>query len=433
MRTEIQTDSSSGGGATTDGGNKGLGPPSGTGSRDLSNKGLIDLFCELTRDVPSPLIFRQWTAIHAIGAAAERRIWTQLGVNRLYPNLFLFLIGPPGVGKTQSLTPMEHIIRKSGAVTLAPNDVSKQSLLDALNATTKAPLINERPYEYHFLALHIRELTNFMNQYDGQIAGLLTDLFDCPGVNEEAKRGHDKGKAIINPGLSFIMGTATQQLGRTITEDLWGSGFMARVIMIYSADKIIPQDMFAEAADTAILHDELVASLARIGEMKGPMGWSTEARAALQSFRHQADLDAPLHNRLEHYATRRWMHLAKLCMISALEDERMDVEHSDVLKALGWLLTAEDAMPEIFKDMQSHEDGTLHEELRSAMWQIHASIRGPVHASIPIKWLSKRVASHSVERVFAVACAADYFRRAAGEEDMWIPQPPPGFKPLGAI
>jgi hypothetical protein len=328
---------------------------------------------------------------------------------------------------------MEYIIRKSGAVTLAPNDVSKQSLLDSLGATTNAPLIDGRPYEYHFLALHVRELTNFMSQYDNQIAGLLTDLFDCPGVNEEAKRGHDKGKAIVNPGVSFIMGTATQQLGRTITEDLWGSGFMARVIMIYSAEKVVPADMFADNSMSGLIQDEIIAGMARIGEMKGPMGWSIPARAALQDFRHKADTEAPLHNRLEHYATRRWMHLAKLCMIAALEDERMDVEYSDVIKALGWLLTAEATMPEIFMDMQSHEDGALHEELRSAMWQVHMSLRGPLHVSIPIKWLSKRVASHSVERVFAVACAADYFRKVAGEEDMWMPQPPPGFKPLGAI
>lgn len=399
----------------------------------LSSTGLVDLFMELSVHVPSPPIFRQWTAIHAIGAAAERRVWTQLGVNRLHPNLFLFLVGPPGVGKTQALGPMEEIIRKSNAVELAPNDVSKASFLDVLASTTKAPLINERPHEYHFMALHVRELSNFMSQYDGALAGLLTDLFDCPGVNEEAKRGHDKGKAIINPGISFIMGTATQQLGRTISEDLWGSGFMARVIMIYSAEKVIPADMFAHNPLSEAMKDELIAAMSRIGEMKGPMGWTPAARAALHDFRSSADHDAPLHNRLEHYATRRWMHLAKLCMIAALSDERMEVDFADVSLALGWLLTAESAMPEIFKDMQSHEDGSLHEELRSAMWAIHASTTAPIHTSLIFKWLSKRVASHSIERIFAVAVAADYFRRVAGEEDLYIPQAPHGYKPLGAI
>lgn len=328
---------------------------------------------------------------------------------------------------------MEEIIRKSNAVELAPNDVSKASFLDVLASTTKAPLINERPHEYHFMALHVRELSNFMSQYDGALAGLLTDLFDCPGVNEEAKRGHDKGKAIINPGISFIMGTATQQLGRTISEDLWGSGFMARVIMIYSAEKVIPADMFAHNPLSEAMKDELIAAMSRIGEMKGPMGWTPAARAALHDFRSSADHDAPLHNRLEHYATRRWMHLAKLCMIAALSDERMEVDFADVSLALGWLLTAESAMPEIFKDMQSHEDGSLHEELRSAMWAIHASTTAPIHTSLIFKWLSKRVASHSIERIFAVAVAADYFRRVAGEEDLYIPQAPHGYKPLGAI
>lgn len=371
-------------------------------------------------------MFRLWSAIHAVGAAAERRVWTKFGRNELFPNLFVFLVGPPGVGKTQALEPMAELLRKSGAVTLAPNDLSKQGLLDAIANASKGALIDGRPFEYHFLALSIRELANFMSKYDMELTGLLTDLFDCPAVNEEVKRTHDKGKLIVAPGISFIMGTATQNLGATISTEMWGSGFMARVIMVYSADEIIPDNMFEVIPTDDKLADELVTGLRRVGEMKGAMSWDAAAQAMLHTFRVNQKEGAPLHNRLTHYVTRRWLHLAKLCMIAALSDERTHVDADDFEVAFQWLTLAEAEMPEIFKDMVSHEDGQVHEELRTYLFTLYSKTnKTPIHASVIYKFLSARVASHSIQRIIEVTVAADFIRRVAGTEGddaLYIPQ-----------
>jgi len=328
------------------------------------------------------------------------------------------------------------MLRKAQSVTLAPNDITKQGLLDTLYEAARAALIDGRPFDYHFLALHIAELSNFMSQYDAALAGLLTELFDCPPFNEEVKRGHDKGKFIPFPGISMIVGTATQNLGATISDEMWGSGFMARVIMVYSADEVIPLDMFAPVPVNDVIAAELEVALRRVGEMKGEMTWEAPARAALNTFRINQKDGAPLHNRLTHYVTRRWLHLAKLCMIAALADERMVVREADFLLAYSWLLAAEHDMPEIFKDMQTHEDGQIYEEFRSAMFQLHFNNgRGPapIHISAMYKWLSTRAATHNIDRIIAISMAADLFRRVAGEDDLYMPQGPKGGKNLGVF
>lgn len=364
-------------------------------------------------------------------------MWTTFGRNTLYPNLFIFLVGPPGVGKTQALEPAAVLLRKSGAVTIAPNDISKQGLLDALTAAGKGAMLNNRPFDYHFLALSIREMMNFMSKYDLELTGVMTDLFDCPSVNDEKKRTHDKGKIIPSPGISFIMGTATQNLGATISNEMWGSGFMARVIMVYSADEIIPENMFEEIPTDDKLADDIVVGLMRIGQMVGPMVWEAEAQALLREFRiHQKD-GAPLHNRLSNYVTRRWLHLAKLCMVSALSDERQQVDAEDFRTALVWLTLAEKEMPEIFKDMVSHEDGQIHEELRNYCMDLFVKYKKPIHASVVYDFLKNRVASHSIEKIIAVAVAADLLRRTAGTEGIeaeYVPQHPRSETPnLGVL
>lgn len=374
----------------------------------------MDLYLEYTKDVPSPEVFRLWTAIHAIGAAAERRLWTSFGINRLYPNLFVFLVGPPGTGKTQALAPMSTLLRKSQAVELAPNDLTKQGLLDALHGAAKGAMIEGRPFDYHFLALVVTEMSNFMSKYDVELTGILTELFDCPPTNEEKKRS-GAGKMIPAPGISFIMGTATENLGSTIPQEAWGSGFMARVIMVFAAEEIIPLNMFEVLETNDVLAEEISTALRRIGEMKGDMTWTPGAQALLLAFRLKQKDGAPIHNRLAHYVTRRWLHLAKLCMVAALSDERQEVEEDDYALAMTWMLAAEKDMPEVFKDMVQHEDGQIYEELKQFVFHLWStSGRKSIEGTVIYKFLSKRVSSYSIDRMIEVAIAADYIRRVAG-------------------
>lgn len=376
---------------------------------------LISLYLHYTKDAPSPVRFRTWAAIHMVGAAAERRIWTRLGINRMYPNIYVWLVGPPGTGKTQSINPSATLLRKSQSVGLSPNDLTKQGLLDALAECSKGNFDElNQPFDYHFMAICISELSNFMPEFDPILAGLLTDLYDCPPINEEKKRS-GAGKVIPFPGLSFIMGTATGHLGHVIPGPMWESGFMARVIMVYCAEEIVPEDMFAEATTDEAASEEIATGLRRIGNLRGRMGWTDEAMNAFRLFRNNQKDGAPVHNRLSHYVTRRWFHLGKLCMISALADERMEVELGDYNTAMTWLLDAESFMPEIFKDMNSHEDGQTYQELRNFVFQEYMRTKSqPVPISTITAFLANRVSAFTLPKILEIAEKGLFIIRMAG-------------------
>jgi hypothetical protein len=390
--------------------------------------GLIALFLEYTKDVPSPEAFRLWTAIHAVGASGERRVWTESGINALFPNLFVILVGPPGVGKTQAIRFIDPILRKANCVCLAPNDISKESLLDCLAESKRGAVYNGVPFDYHFVALSIREMSNFMSDYDNRIAGILTDLFDCPEFNDEKKRTHNKGQFIPFPGLSFIMGTATQNLGNTISDKMWDSGFMARVIMVYDDTPSAVEDFFVKAVKSEQLAQVLVNGFNKLGKLVGPMRWSPEAQAAFNAFRKSKKDDAPMHNRLASYTDRRDLHLGKLVMIAALSDLTMDITLDHFLRALLWLKGAETRMPDIFRGMLSHGDGQIYEEFRAEMFMIYVRTGMGLPSSIMFDWLKNRVPHGAVQRVFDIALEADMFRRKAGspkDDPLWIPQAKP--------
>ena len=335
-----------------------------------------------------------------------------------------------------ALDPMAEILRKSQAVELAPNDITKQGLLDALADASKAAMLEDgKPFDYHFLALHITELSNFMSQYDKDLAGLLTELYDCGPANHEKKRS-GAGKMLAFPGISMIVGTATKNLGSTISEDLWGSGFMARVIMVFSTQEIIPRNMFEVTHTDDAIRDELVLGLKRIGELKGPMLWTPKTQERALVFRLTAKAEGPLHNRLENYSTRRWMHYTKLCMIAALSDERMTIDDEDCSIALRWLHDAEHDMVEVFKDMVQHTDGAVYEEFRMHFFVGYMTSRKPVPHSEMVKWLANRVSSYTIQRMIEIAVSADFFRRVAGtsgDDSLYIPQQPAASIPKGVL
>ena len=388
--------------------------------------GLVSALLQYTKDNASPEIFRLWAAIQGIGAAGERRVWTEVGDSHLYPNLYVWLVGPPGVGKTMAINPITRFLRKSKACFIAPNDMSKAGLLDALTGCGKETVIDEKLIDYFYMTVHIAELSNFMPKYDGPLAGVLTDLWDCPDINEESKR-HGQGKTIPFPGLSMLVGTATGNLGAMVPNDAWNTGFMARVIMVYSADDVVPLDMFAKPPENTALTTEIESTLKRVGKLKGRMEWSPQARAPMQALRENQREGGPTHIRLTNYTTRRWFHVAKLSMISALSNERMEVEESDFHTAMSWLLPTEGLMPEIFRTMISHEDGAILEELRQqVVSRYRATNKTPVDVQDLYVFLSKTVAAYRAPALLDMAVNADYIRRVAGTSGssaQYVPAP----------
>jgi hypothetical protein len=344
--------------------------------------------------------------------------------------MFVFLVSPPGVGKTVAIKPTVDALRKAASCKLAPTDVSKASFLDALKGSaggffwpTPADV-----HDYHYMATIVLELSNFMSDYDKQLAGLLTHLWDCPPDNDELKRSGQGTGLITFPGVSLLCGTATENLGATIHGDLWGSGFMARVVMVFSAEERIPVDMFEAVQRNEELFLECVADLKAIGSLKGPMNWTPEARALINDFRHNAKKGAPTHNKLTHYVTRRWVHLTKLCMVSALSHQRMAITPADFHEAKSWLLAAEADMPEIFKDMISHSDGEVYHELQTTFFSVWNKMG---RKAVPNSWLfqffSTKTAAHNVARMIEVAERADIIRRVAGtsgDDTLWVPGNP---------
>jgi len=391
----------------------------------------LDGFLRYTDGLSSPILFRKWAAISTIGAALERRVWCITAKHPTFPNLFIILIGRPGVGKSKAINSVRNLIRATKvegvfepACHLAPVDVTKSSLYDYLaskkirksgpDPEAEALEISE-DFHYHSAYLAVSELSDLLRDHDTALLGALHSLFDClPFVEEERRYRSDNPIKIQRPQISLIGGTTPAYISRTFPPSSWDEGFMARSILIYS-DQVIEPNLFeGDDEGDPFLVRQLVEDLRQIGKMSGRMEFTPECKKAILAWQRGGKEPAPSHIRLEHYRTRRMIHALKLTMIAAADRDNSNLLHAeDFQTALAWMHEAELVMPQLFMDMVGKSDGQTMKELFHFVKQafdLPINNKQPIKRSVVVNWLTSKVPAYQIDKVIEMAVAADYLQ-----------------------
>lgn len=366
----------------------------------------MESFCEYMADVPTPDIFKRWAGLAAISSALERRVWLNLSGGKIYPNLYVFLVANPGVGKDQALIPAREIIEESGVVNLAPTSMTGKGMIDTLadpkimkefdNPETKSKTF------YQSLTICVPEFGTLLSKHDLEFLSLVNDAYNCGPAIRERLRSQKEELVIRNPHLAIVAGTQPQFISTLFPDEAWGMGFFARVIMIYH-DRAIKTDLFTggifgsdESRKT--LKANLVKDLQKINQLAGPMTVSEEAQAEINRWNlEDAENDQPHHPKLVHYNTRRIMHLLKVCMILAASEGRMHIELRHWQEALKIIYEAEDRMPEIFKEMANTGSKQIIDQAYYFILKMYNTTKKPVPEHKIMQFLVSHVPAHQVQ------------------------------------
>lgn len=387
-------------------------PQSSTDVSTRTNVSWIESFVERTEHLPTPINFRRWAAISAIAGVLERRVWTQIYAGKpLFPNLYVFLVGPPASGKTVAMIETRALWKKLPDLFVAPTSMSAASMGDRL-AEAKRKIVRptdpKRPYiEYNSLLIASPELGTLLPSYDPEMMTKLTDLYDC-GPYEETKRTKDLKLMIPDAQLNIIASVTPPFLGEFLPASAWDQGFMSRVMMIFSGERIV-KPLFLKGVDADEHYRSLVADLKIVSTLYGEVLWTDAAGDLLDRFNREGGKIAPVHPRLQHYNSRRTAHLAKLCVIAAVSRSTFDyrVILDDYRVALDWLVEAEGLMPDVFKAMQVGGDGLSIDELWHFMFDLWMKETKPIGEHRLVQFLIPRIPAHSILRVIETMVKSD--------------------------
>lgn len=321
----------------------------------------IESFVEHTENLESAPIFRRWSAITMIAATLEQKVWVNLSTP-LYPNLYTFLIGQPGIGKSRAIMAASGIAREAlPEMFFGSTSMTRASLSDHMNEAKRfIANIPFAPIEYHSLVIVADEFSVLMDQYDTALTAAFVEFYDCNPYSEGRRVANIRIK-VQKPQLTMLCGSTPSNLLHTLKDYVWDQGLMSRVIMVYSEDHPII-DVFDNPPVDKPKH--LIHDLKLINTIMGEFTHTDAFRAVTSKWRLAGQIPVPEHPKLRHYSTRRWAHLLKLCMVSNVDrDGRLKLDVIDFNRAMNWLVEAELSMPMIFQVGTVSPDSRVMDEI----------------------------------------------------------------------
>lgn len=383
----------------------------------------IDCFLDYTEAIPSPYIFRLWSAIAGVAGALERRVWVKAMPQPTYANLYVLLVAAPGVGKGV-IDEITRIWRKVPRLRLAPDSVTSASLLDSLiEADRKVIQDGKLAFEYHSLIVPSEEFGVLVPAHDLEFLSRLNRIFTNPDMLRVRRKYLREEVQIINPQMTILAGTQPGYLGSLLPEEAWSMGFTQRLLMIH-ASQGVKTVLFQEDNGREALFTKLAAMMNHLVAQCGQLQWEPKAAESFANWHAAGGPPRPDHPRLAHYVNRRTQFMLKLMLISsASRTDGPVVTEFDYERALTWLLAAEHVMPDVFREMVQKSDSNVISELVRFAWQIHIKSKNKgVHVARLHAFLAERVPSEKVPHIIALAIRAGHLQVDDNDSNMYRPR-----------
>lgn len=329
----------------------------------------------------TPREWHLWMGLAAISAALANRVYMERIIGKpLFPNQYIMLIGPSGLGKGNAMDQAAGLLSSVPMIELADGTtidrinhydgkISAQALINHLASRpneeerfdeygNRVPTKSRPPYIYlqtPELAMSVghgpkaMEFVRHITEYYGGKA-VLKDRTRSSGYFE-----------VRNMCINWTSGTTFDWLISSIGRDDLKSGFMGRINVVIGHRGAIRYSDPVYPHDARYARQYLIDYLSAIASMQGEMMFTPEAEILRHHWHTQ--LRPPCtDDLLATYWDRQKEHATKLSMVLAAGDGcKMEVEprhFADAVDLTNWLF---ERLPELFRVVNATEQLT-HQE-----------------------------------------------------------------------
>lgn len=327
----------------------------------------IDTYIKYREQTEPPYIYHRWAAISAIAAALGRNMYFPFGDQRIFPNLYVMLIGEPAARKSTAIKQMKGILADSGYNSFAADKTRQEKFLMDLagvqedGATTKkGNTFNDTttlenlwgntedsggPKEVYIAS---DEFSDFTPPGSGEFYTLLGNLWD---YDEEKKSFTHRLKnsvslEIYQPTINILGGITPELFSKTFPPEIIGTGFLSRMIMIHG-ERSSRKYHIPKKGDN-LIKEKLSEHLQNLRSINvGEISYTSEADDLLSNlYSGWEELDDV---RFRSYSSRRYTQLIKLCLIyfasSYTGAQTAQITPELIIRANTTLTAAERIMP----------------------------------------------------------------------------------------
>lgn len=373
---------------------------------------------DYTAKLKSPEIFRLWSAICTVAGALQRRTFTFIEHQKQFPNLYVFLVGPPGIGKGNAIKPLRRVLRRAATISIAPDEMTKAAFYDELERRMKESIVIDRATNditmSAAITAYIDELGVFLKPDDKDFMVFLAHLYDNP-ESLVYKTRHAGEVNLENVCFNMLGACTPRWLRDGFTDIAIEQGLPARVILVHSDQELRVELFSKEKGLDEKLEESLAADLQAIARLRGEYVWSAEAAEFFQSWVNNGMTPYPSDARLQHYCRRRIAHITKLCMISAAcRHDELEISLADIETAKTILTNAEATMHKAIAELGSNNMTAQMQGVYKFVLMEHRTHKRGVPEHVIRQKFYKEIPPQFLEQFFA-AMVAGKFLEYTGE------------------
>jgi hypothetical protein len=307
----------------------------------------IESYLHFTRYHIAVEKFHLWSALGVLGVAINKSRWIDSGYRKTYPNLYILLVGPSGVGKSYSSDLAFDILRESKAkVKIFSDSITAAGLVEFMGQSTITYEIDGRIIVKTPVSVYASEIGTMLTRRNSleELAIILTELFNRDTDYESTTKGTNK-TTIKGPNLSFFACCPPEWILENLTSVGLKNGFLGRMLIVTDSKKRFHESQLLGQLEWN-LRDDLIHDLQVISNQSVQMIWSTEANKAYDGWVITQPLDLTSDETIEvqGFVSRKSQFVKKLAILFAVSRKSTlnVIELCDLERAFELLETCEE-------------------------------------------------------------------------------------------
>jgi hypothetical protein len=218
----------------------------------------------------------------ALSAVSKKNFFLDRYYYKLYPNIYVFLVGRSGLRKSNPVTFCKKLVTEAAATRVILGRNSIQAVLKELG---KAHSIEGGGVMKEAIGFMVSgELASFLVK-DPEALTILTDLYDTHANEPEWKNTLKTGgiDVLKNPCLTLLGGTNEDHFKEAVPATAVGGGFIARTLIVFEERRRVINDLMDPPKVTPDLKS-LACYLKEIAKTSGEFTMTPEAKAAYRAW-----------------------------------------------------------------------------------------------------------------------------------------------------
>jgi hypothetical protein len=329
----------------------------------LLTKSWLDSYLDYIDSTENPQSYSLWSAISAIASSLKRRVYIWRNFVQYFPNQYIVLVGPPGIGKGASIHPVTAIVNEASTVNYLSDKITAERIIQKLAdgfmqiAPTMSTSANVNTISFqqdHTATILSKELPVFLSSSEW-LHALMCQLWDENTFEYETK---NKGSYKVTGMCVGLLAGCVPDFIRMLSRDTMApvtGGFTARTIFVYATEKskLVPGGWGKPQISTNQLKDQLINDLKHISQLDGEMKFDN---AALQLWdrkygehNKKGDFDSDVS---ANFKSRLSSHIIKTAIaVSISESDTLTITEPQLRRAIQLIEDVRDQVDIVFRSV----------------------------------------------------------------------------------